>query len=917
MNGIETSRPSSSSSGSKASRESSITVAVRVRPFTAIEENNLVRTENDPFFLGDGSFSSNQDTPSKRSILTPRGIRKIIDVVDDKMLIFDPPETNPLARMQKNAFPNGLKGSRIREHRFVFDKLFDVDATQDDVYRSTARPLLDSVLDGFNATVFAYGATGCGKTHTISGSPDKPGVIFLTMKELYDKIESLSDTKHIDVSLSFLEIYNETIRDLMNPETDFKKLVLREDSNNKISVSNLSSHKPANVEEVMDMILKGNQNRTSSPTEANATSSRSHAVLQINVVQKNRTADIKEEHTFATLSIIDLAGSERAAATKNRGIRLNEGANINKSLLALGNCINALCDPRRRNHVPYRDSKLTRLLKFSLGGNCKTVMIVCVSPSSQHYDETLNTLKYADRAKEIKTKLIRNSHNLDRHVGSYLKMITEQKQEIEELRLRENKIVEQTLEKQRVLNDKCLHILLESIDNVKQSLNNQSQEKWKKYFILAKRKLLLLQRIETEIVLGGVYKVMKHKEDVTILNTMANLCEQLISKIDSQIPELESQYSRPNDIDYIFNESAEQVLKKLKENEGWTDYNTLIFEKEIGSLKESLERDILFNSSILFDHLVHELKDFYYVARNFSNSVSVHLRMGKENIDDDAEIEKLVEGTITSLEMLLNGEYDSAVEQFTSAFMQRKIIELEMARSLQPPLTQDNNAISQPTNSKSIPKPRESKRGPLSPLKSSPSRQFKRSIAKKPITPKFSPQRAKNTKKVRWDIPRSDTTFDTSVDEYTFQNTTLKSDPEDSPLGNTILDRSILGDDLELAFDPNLESPPVPIASDINSKLLEDISKSRGKKADSFSNRRLSINLSASPTTTASTKLPLLNKQASIKLASANTHPSLIPASPNKLGMAMSPTSVISQFNMLENGDSARNIESNGSEKVD
>ena len=102
------------------------------------------------------------------------------------------------------------------------------------------------------------------------------------------------------------------------------------------------------------------------------------------------------------MSIIDLAGSERAAATKNRGARLNEGANINKSLLALGNCINALCDPRRRNHVPYRDSKLTRLLKFSLGGNCKTVMIVCVSPSSQHYDETLNTLKYADRAKEIK-----------------------------------------------------------------------------------------------------------------------------------------------------------------------------------------------------------------------------------------------------------------------------------------------------------------------------------------------------------------------------------------------------------------------------------------------------------------------------------------------------------------------------------
>lgn len=138
---------------------------------------------------------------------------------------------------------------------------------------------------------------------------------------------------------------------------------------------------------------------------------------------------------------------------------MNEGANINKSLLALGNCINALCDPRRRNHVPYRDSKLTRLLKFSLGGNCKTVMIVCVSPSSQHYDETLNTLKYADRAKEIKTKLIRNQHNLDRHVGSYLKMITEQKQEIEELRARESKVVDIAISKRKDLEKSIPNII--------------------------------------------------------------------------------------------------------------------------------------------------------------------------------------------------------------------------------------------------------------------------------------------------------------------------------------------------------------------------------------------------------------------------------------------------------------------------
>lgn len=183
----------------------------------------------------------------------------------------------------------------------------------------------------------------------------------------------------------------------------------------------------------MDIIVRGNEYRTMSPTEANATSSRSHAVLQINVSSKDRNASVNEPHTMATLSIIDLAGSERASVTKNRGERLIEGANINKSLLALGSCINALCDPRKRNHIPYRNSKLTRLLKFSLGGNCRTVMIVCVSPSSAHFDETQNTLRYANRAKNIQTKVTKNVFNVNRHVKDYLKKIDEQRLLIDEL----------------------------------------------------------------------------------------------------------------------------------------------------------------------------------------------------------------------------------------------------------------------------------------------------------------------------------------------------------------------------------------------------------------------------------------------------------------------------------------------------
>jgi kinesin family protein 18/19 len=227
----------------------------------------------------------------------------------------------------------------------------------------------------------------------------------------------------------------------------------------------------------MDIIVRGNEYRTMSPTEANATSSRSHAVLQINVSSKDRNAAVNEPHTMATLSIIDLAGSERASATKNRGERLTEGANINKSLLALGSCINALCDQRKRNHVPYRNSKLTRLLKFSLGGNCKTVMIVCVSPSSAHFDETQNTLRYANRAKNIQTKITKNVFNVNRHVKDYLKKIDEQRALIDELMKKQKDFEEGAFVKYQKQAEKKDSIIRDAMIRLRQSYADSEPER--------------------------------------------------------------------------------------------------------------------------------------------------------------------------------------------------------------------------------------------------------------------------------------------------------------------------------------------------------------------------------------------------------------------------------------------------------
>ncbi|KAL9939783.1 hypothetical protein V8E36_001600 [Tilletia maclaganii] len=431
--------------------ESSITVCVRIRPFSAKEQPLLAPTDTYMPFLGDGGLSGGSPakpyddhhhhttsplTHTGPSHLRPKLLRSIVTPVDDKVLIFDPPDNNPLTRLLSSpVYAPGAK--RHKDIRYAFDRIFDHTCGQNDVFEGSMKPLLDGVLDGFNASVFAYGATGCGKTHTISGTPEDPGVIFLTMKELYQRIADKADECDVDIRLSYLEIYNETIRDLLSthPTPAGQGLALREDSTNKISVVGITEHIPASPQAVLELLAEGNKRRTMSPTEANAVSSRSHAVLQINVTQRPRTADTMTETTSASLNIIDLAGSERAAATRNNGARMKEGANINKSLLALGNCINALCvSDGRGKHVPYRNSKLTRLLKFSLGGNCRTTMIVCVSPSSAHYEETHNTLKYANQAKNIRTKISRNLLNVDRHVAQYVQAIHELKEEVAELK---------------------------------------------------------------------------------------------------------------------------------------------------------------------------------------------------------------------------------------------------------------------------------------------------------------------------------------------------------------------------------------------------------------------------------------------------------------------------------------------------
>ncbi|XP_021256760.1 kinesin-like protein KIF18A [Numida meleagris] len=366
---------------------------------------------------------------------------KVVHVVDQHILVFDPKEEEFSFFHGKKLTHRDINKRTKKDLKFVFDAVFAENSTQLEVFEHTTKGVLDGFLNGYNCTVLAYGATGAGKTHTMLGSPEDPGVMYLTMMALYNCMDQIKEEKICNIAVSYLEVYNEQIRDLL---VNSGPLAVREDAQKGVVVQGLTLHQPKSAEEILQMLDYGNKNRTQHPTDVNASSSRSHAVFQIYLRQQDKIASISQNVRIAKMSLIDLAGSERASATNAKGARFREGANINRSLLALGNIINALADPKsKKQHIPYRNSKLTRLLKDSLGGNCRTIMIAAVSPSSMFYDDTYNTLKYANRAKDIKSSLKSNVVSLDSHISQYVKICNEQKKEImmlkEKLRTYEEK----------------------------------------------------------------------------------------------------------------------------------------------------------------------------------------------------------------------------------------------------------------------------------------------------------------------------------------------------------------------------------------------------------------------------------------------------------------------------------------------
>ncbi|XP_074877382.1 kinesin-like protein KIF27 isoform X1 [Buteo buteo] len=348
-----------------------------------------------------------------------------------------------------------------KDRVFTFDFVFGKNSTQEEVYTVCIKPLLVSLTEGYNATVFAYGQTGSGKTYTIGGghiasvAEDEKGIIPRAIQELFQHI---SENHKIDfhVKVSYIEVYKEELRDLLELETSVKELHIREDEKGNTVIVGAKEFQVECADEVISLLESGNAARHTGTTQMNEHSSRSHAIFTISICQKQsaesqRNTDAAQDSSWKSVQMIaskfhfvDLAGSERVTKTGNTGERFKESIQINSGLLALGNVISALGDPKRKSvHIPYRDAKITRILKDSLGGNAKTVMITCISPSSSDFDESLNSLKYANRAKNIRNKPVVN-YNPDQD-------------RIDEMEL-EIRLLREALQNQQVSNQ-CSHEL--------------------------------------------------------------------------------------------------------------------------------------------------------------------------------------------------------------------------------------------------------------------------------------------------------------------------------------------------------------------------------------------------------------------------------------------------------------------------
>ncbi|CAD5114686.1 DgyrCDS3731 [Dimorphilus gyrociliatus] len=511
---------------------------------------------------------------------------------------------------------------------FTFDTVFGPDCKQVDIYNTCARPIVESVLEGYNGTIFAYGQTGTGKTFTMEGIrtvPEKRGIIPNSFAHIFGAISKAEGSIKFLVRVSYLEIYNEEVRDLLGKDQNFR-LEVKERPDIGVYVKDLSMYVVNNADDMDRIMTMGNKNRAVGSTNMNLHSSRSHAIFTVTIECSELGAD-KEQHVRAgKLHLVDLAGSERQSKTGATGQRLKEATKINLSLSTLGNVISALVDGRS-THIPYRNSKLTRLLQDSLGGNSKTVMIANMGPADYNYDESLSTLRYANRAKNIKNKARINEDPKDALLRQFQQEIETLRKQLEdgggrefgsgesaseyetesdgeggERRVKKKKtgikglskekmvLIQRQIDADRKKLEEQKDMAIEEKSKIEHDLNEKERELMKAEEEQKNIKDKLAQ-IEKKIIVGGENLLEKAEEQERLLEESAKELERRTAKQSQLRKQLEEKEQERLDIEEKYSNLQEEAAGKTKKlKKVWTMF--MQAKTEITDLQQEHQREM-------------------------------------------------------------------------------------------------------------------------------------------------------------------------------------------------------------------------------------------------------------------------------------------------------------------------------------
>ncbi|XP_023387147.1 centromere-associated protein E isoform X3 [Pteropus vampyrus] len=587
---------------------------------------------------------------------------------------------------------------------FNFDRVFHSNETTKNVYEEIAVPIIDSAIQGYNGTVFAYGQTASGKTYTMMGSDDYLGVIPRAIHDIFQKIKKFPDREFL-LRVSYMEIYNETITDLLCNTQKMKPLIIREDFNRNVYVSDLTEEVVYTPEMALKWITKGEKNRHYGITKMNQRSSRSHTIFRMILEsrEKGEPSNCEGSVKVSHLNLVDLAGSERAAQTGTEGMRLKEGCNINRSLFILGQVIKKLSDGQIGGFINYRDSKLTRILQNSLGGNAKTRIICTITPVS--FDETLSTLQFASTAKYMKNTPYVNEVSSDEALlKRYRKEIIDLKKQLEEVSLETRAQAMEKDQLAQLLEEKDLlqKVQIEKIQNLTRmlvtssSLTSQQELKAK-----IKRRVTWcpgkINKMDSNYVnefnMPANITMKRHKAAVTIVgeidesvcseadvfsNTLDAVTEtewnpatKLLSQenLESELNSLRASYDNlVLDYEKLRRENEEMELK-LKEKDDLDEFEALERKAEKDQENELSSKVDLLREK---EEQIKELQK--YIESQKSESMKMDLSYSLENTND---LKQMKQSLVDAETVALDSKRESAFLRSENLELKEKMKELE------------------------------------------------------------------------------------------------------------------------------------------------------------------------------------------------------------------------------------------------